>query len=235
MKNCHNSRCRTGNLSTAQRYYGKAIQYDPALRGPIAQSCFDHGTTTLSKQYFDMAINLDPAYKMKSYNVIMDKADSTPDGACLGLYQMAGSYCGKQCDRGKKAGDRLLAISKKIEDKDVFDERVEQYKDAARQFIEVPPSVVVYEPNKDPDKPHKFVFTEAGQRLDHWVGSPDNMDLMDEIFSTNDNFKIYLRQSKIVVDYSKGEKIPKEAYEDDMKFEAITPVTVMLVRKKTII
>jgi hypothetical protein len=95
--------------------------------------------------------------------------------------------------------------------------------------------VKIYEPNSDPEVPYIFPFTQAGMRMDHWIGSPEGMDMLDEIFSTNDNFKVYLRQSGKIIDYSKGQKIPKNAYEDDMLIESLGPVRVMLCREKTVI
>jgi tetratricopeptide (TPR) repeat protein len=187
-----------------------------------------------AKLFFNKIMELEPAQRLAIYNQVLAVAKTKDDVACLPYYQYATNICRQNCPEAIEAGNRLYGISQKLFQNNPFDQKVEKYRVAASQFIKIAPLVRVYEP-KGSDNPYIFPFTQAGMRMDHWIGSPEGMDMLDEIFSTNDNFKVYLRQSGKIIDYSKGQKIPKNAYEDDMLIESLGPVRVMLCREKTVI
>ncbi len=77
-----------GNSRQANRLYIQAVKYQPNLKQKIAQYCFNKGASELNKGCFDIAIGFDSEYKMKSYKLIMDKADTAKDEKCVAIYQM---------------------------------------------------------------------------------------------------------------------------------------------------
>jgi tetratricopeptide (TPR) repeat protein len=209
------ARLANGNMSGAQRLYLKAIQYNPSLKPQIAQACFDKGAASLNKAYLDMAVSLDPAYKMKVYNLIMDKADAASDAACLDLYMLAAGYCGKECERGKAAGERLLSISKSIEGNN---KRVGQYRDVAGLFIHVPPDYKVYGAGDNPE-----FRLRAGSETDHFIRFQDGLNI-DIGSSVNEKQYILIPRHGNPIKVYQDEKPPKGF--SDFKIKAVKDVIV---------
>lgn len=127
------------DFSAAIKMYSRAIQFQPEMKESIAQYCFNKGSGELSTQYFDIAVSIDQSFKIKSFNLIMDKAESTSGIDCLPLYSKASIYLNKNSERGQKAGYYLLSRAKELEEKDRFDERISKYKKVAGYFVTVPP------------------------------------------------------------------------------------------------
>jgi tetratricopeptide (TPR) repeat protein len=217
-KDAGNDRLAKGDLPGGQRLYMGAIQYSPSLKPQIGQACFDRGAGSLNKAYLDMAISIDSAYKMKAYNLIMDKADAASDDACLELYEMAAGYCGKECDRSKAAGERLLSISKSIEANSRSDKRVGNYRNIAGMFIHVPPDYKVYGPGDNPE----FAL-RAGTSTDHYIRF-ENETHVRIISSLNKGQYEFLPRNGKPVSVYLGEKTPDGL--NDYKIRAIKDVVV---------
>jgi len=199
---------QSGNTRKARILLDQAIKHQPSLKIGIAQTCLDRGHT-------DLAIHFNPSLQSQVCASLMDKAEKASDETCTGLYEKAARYCDKNSEISKKAGERLLGISKSLNGK-----RYKEYRKAAGKFIDVPPDYKVYENGKS----KVFRLTED-QESDHYIRL--QKEQMVSFHGPDHNYGIKFRSGKIVRVWN-GEPIPKDMNEDFKIFAANGPTFVGL-------
>ncbi len=208
-----------GNTDKGYTLLKKAVEYQPALKQELADAFYQEGIFSIDHKYFNLAIQFDHSYKIKIYNILMDKADRMNDDACIKLYIAAYKYYTAGDVRGKKAGTRLLTISEGLEKEGAFDSEVKEFRNAAEKFIFVPSDFKVYKLGDNPTFKLK-----KGQTTDTYIRFADNFSYLFK--HTNKKYELIFRNGKIIKKWA-GETIPNQI-DSDFKIRAKEDVTVTI-------
>jgi len=180
-----------GDTRKAQRLFERAVQHQPNLKPGIAKQLFNRGK-------LGMAIQFDPSLRPQVCKTLLDQADKASDEECLSLYKNAAQYCDKNSEESKKAGERLLAISKHLNGK-----KYEKYREAAGMYMEVPADYKVYRIGNILETP-----LEAGEVLDHHIRIEGDVKVRIAAGWNEDQYELWPRNGRPVKVWS-GDGLPE--------------------------
>ena len=207
-----------GQIQSAVNLFEKAMIYQPDLKKKISKQCFEKAKFMLKnlsqnkysgisetnirriEPLFVMACRYTSHFKMDSYNLIMDYGDAADNEACATYYCYAKKFCCEGCERNINAGKRLKSIADKLEAKNLFDPRIEKYKKFAGQFIDLPPSVKIYQPGT-----HILPPLKAGEILDHWIMFPAGRENIYGFESNDHQFQVIYNDGEIANAWEDGQ------------------------------
>ena len=165
-------------INTAQASFAKAIEYQPSIRLSLTEKLYQEGENLLKTGLlgmetpkFQLAAFFNPKVREKIHQLYNRIGEKASDEQCHYYYQQSGMYCDNCYNR--QAGERLIAIGKKLAVVPGQEPIVKKYRDAAIQVIGQAnvdlkfPSVIVYNPGE-------YIFRiRAGEQTDHQISFPD--------------------------------------------------------------
>lgn len=214
---------KKGKIREAKLFFTKAVDHQKELSPAIAQIWFEKGTRTLKRAYFDLAVAMDDAYRIKVFNYLMDKANKGPAAASIDLYQQATAYCGETCDLIKTAGKRLIQQMDDVEKRNPLDKKIARYRDLAGNFVDVPPDFQLYVPGIYPFKLSKGTVTK-------WIRCKGQGHTTYEFRSDNQKYEVYLRNGKAYRAWA-GDSFP-ESVNSDIKIRALEDTVIFLTLRR---
>ncbi|MDI6751433.1 MAG: hypothetical protein QME07_01030 [bacterium] len=174
-----NGYLEAGYLDQADGFYDKALEFDFTARASFfykIMDCGDIATDTVCAKYYALGAK----YSMEEYNHLDDEE-----------YFSLGTNTGtssKAFNRGEKAGLRLKEIAHRIEQKDIFDPKVKEYRQVGGMFICLP---IELEFNRG-DNP--LLCLKKGE-ITPWIGC--NGVGTTEFRSNNSQYEIYHNNGEI--------------------------------------
>jgi len=232
--------------ASAEEYYNKAITYNSWLKNDIIQGYEEKIRYNLiakdAKQaevFVQRLLRIDPSLNIRLYNMVMDYGDRFGVIEGIDIFLLGQSLC-KDCDRNDTVGLQLKEVADIVEQQIFTDpmtpqqrvalyEDVERYKEMARKFIYLPPSVKEYGLGE-----YYFEFKKAEQITDHWICLPYGFIThvqFDISKKLGNQYEIIFRNGKIIRRW-KNEKLADGDLEADFKLRAVGTVKIWLVITK---
>lgn len=227
------------HYASAEEYYNQAITHNPWLKNDIVQGYEEKIRYSLiakdAKQaevFVQRLLRIDPSLNIRLYNMVMDYGERFGVIEGIDIFLLGQSLC-KDCDRNETVGLQLKKAADIVEQQ-IFNDpltpqqrveaykEVEKYKEFARKFIYLPPSIKSYKPGE------YIFFLKEKEIFDHWLRMPYGYKTHMELLSTNGQYeRIY--PDGLLVRYYCGEKTPVNYDMQQFKFRAVQDVTIKMI------